>query len=65
MRADEMKPFLNKTIKLVKIDGFWIVGRITEIYEDSILFESDQATALINLGAIRELQLKKKEESEK
>ena len=65
MRREEIPPFfINKKIKLVKNDGFSLIGFIREISETSILFETDQATAKISLDNIGELVLRKDENNE-
>ena len=60
MRREEIPTyFLGKRIKLVKNDGFTLNGTIIEIKEESLVFETDQATSMIDLSNIRELVLKR------
>ena len=60
MRREEIKFFLNKTVKLVKNDGFVLTGKILRVNDDSLLFETVQATALISLDGIGELILRRR-----
>lgn len=59
MKRDDMKDFLYKKIKLVQTDDFTLYGVIQKINEDSILFETKQATSLIDIDAIKEIVAKK------
>jgi hypothetical protein len=51
--------FINKTIRLVKSDGFILIGKILKINKNNLIFETDQATSLIKIDNIKELVLKK------
>jgi len=51
--------FINKTVRLVKSDGFVLTGKILKINKNNLLFETDQATSLIKIDNIKELVLKK------
>ena len=51
--------FLNKTVRLVKSDGFVLTGKILKINDDNFLFETKQATSLISKDNIKEVVLKK------
>ncbi|MCK4830215.1 hypothetical protein KA005_81610 [bacterium] len=59
MRGEHKALFLNKTVRLVKSDGFVLTGKILRMDKDNILFETDQATSLIATDHIKELVLKK------
>jgi hypothetical protein len=59
MRGEREVLFLNKTVRLVKSDGFVLTGKILKINKDNILFETDQATSLISKDHVREIILKK------
>ena len=60
MRREEIPNyFLNCFIKLVKNDGFVLIGKILEVNKENLLFETDQATSLISLDNIREIILRK------
>ena len=59
MRGEHKTLFLNKTVRLVKSDGFVLTGKILRIDKDNILFETDQATSLIATDHVKELVLKK------
>lgn len=59
MRGEHKALFLNKTVRLVKSDGFVLTGKILRIDKDNILFETDQATSLIATDHVKELVLKK------
>jgi sRNA-binding regulator protein Hfq len=63
MSRDEKKReslFLNKTVRLVKSDGFVLTGKILKMDKNSILFETDQATSLIATNHIKEMVVKKR-----
>ena len=55
MREEEIQPFLNKKVKLIKGNNFALTGYIREVNTDSILFETTQATALIDIDTILEI----------
>jgi len=58
MRKEEIPDyFLNKTINLIKADGFILTGVILKVNETNILFATQQATSLISLDNIREIVL--------
>lgn len=59
MRGEHKVLFLNKTVRLVKSDGFVLTGKILKINKDNILFETEQATSLISKNHVREIVLKK------
>ncbi len=62
MSGDEGKHetlFLNKTVRLVKSDGFVLTGKILKMNKDAILFETNQATSLIATDHVKELVVKK------
>jgi len=54
--------FINKTVKLVKSNGFVLIGKILIINNNNLLFKTDQATSLIKIDNIKELVLKKEGE---
>jgi len=58
-REDIDDYFLNKEVKLVKSDRFTLYGKILKVNDDSLLFETRQATALISLDNIYEILLKR------
>ena len=51
--------FLNKIVKLVKSDGFVLIGKILKMGKNDILFETSQATSMIKINNIKELVLMK------
>jgi len=55
--SKSLKIFLGHRVKLVKKDGFILNGIINAIYEDSIEFRTNQATALISLEFVKEIVL--------
>jgi hypothetical protein len=59
MRREDITLFLDRTVRLVKSDGFVLTGKIREISDDNILFETDQATSLLTTDNIKEIVLKK------
>jgi sRNA-binding regulator protein Hfq len=56
---DRERFFVNKTVKLVKSDGFVLTGKILKMDKNDILFETSQATSLIKIHNIKELVLVK------
>ncbi len=61
MSKGDLTLFLNKTVRLVKTDGFVLTGEILEINDKDILFETEQATSLISKNNVAEIVLKKRE----
>lgn len=61
MRREDIILFLDRTVRLVKSDGFVLTGKIREINDDNILFETDQATSLLTTDHIKEIVLKKED----
>lgn len=59
MGKSDLTLFLNKTVRLVKSDGFVLTGKILKVGDEKILFETDQATSLISVENIKELVSKK------
>ena len=59
MEKSDLTLFLNKTIRLVKSDGFVLTGKIMKINDDDLLFETKQATSLISKDRVKEIVLKK------
>lgn len=57
--AEYKNLFLNKTVRLLKSDGFVLTERILRMDKDNILFETGQATSLIAMDNIKELAVKK------
>ena len=61
MRKEDITLFLDRTVRLVKSDGFVLTGKILKVTDDDILFETKQATSLISTDHIKELVLKKED----
>ncbi len=59
MRKEDITLFLDRTVRLVKSDGFVLTGKILKVTDDNILFETIQATSLISIDHIKELVSKK------
>ena len=57
MREETISRFLGKYVKIVKSDGFVLIGTIDDVYSDAILFTTEQATSLISLDSLREVVL--------
>ena len=64
MRKEDINFFLDKTVRLVKSDGFVLTGKILKITDDDIIFETRQATSLISKDNVKELVLKKKKKDD-
>lgn len=52
MEQEALKRFRNKEVKLTYKNGFNLKGSILEVYQDSILFRTQQASSLISLEEI-------------
>ncbi|MCK5030617.1 MAG: hypothetical protein KAR64_04060 [Thermoplasmatales archaeon] len=57
MREETISRFLGKYVKIVKSDGFVLIGTIDDVYSDAILFTTEQTTSLISLDSLREVVL--------
>ena len=55
MNREMLKPFQGKRIKLVLDGNFCLTGIIKSIYDDTILFTTEQKTSLIHFERIREI----------
>ncbi len=58
MGCESLDFFVNKNVRLVKSDGFILTGKIINVSNEKILFETNQATSLISLGNIKEIVTK-------
>ena len=59
MIREEITPFLNKTVRLVKNDNFVLTGTIRKVNDDNILFETTQALSLIWINHIQSIVMPK------
>ena len=57
--AEDIAPFLNKKVTIVKGNNFSLTGVITALSDESIVFETDQATSAIDISHIIEIVMKK------
>ncbi len=57
MQKEAVDFFVDKTVKLVQDNNFTLTGIIKKVYDDSLLFETPQRTALIALSKITEIVL--------
>lgn len=55
MNRKQLEPFLNKPVKLTLPSGFTLYGKITEIFDDCIRFETPQKASLLRFERIAEL----------
>jgi hypothetical protein len=55
MNREILIPFKGKTIKLVLNGNFCLTGVIDDVYDDAILFSTNQKTSLIHFDRIREI----------
>ena len=55
MNREMILPFKGKYIKLVLNGNFCLTGIIDTVYDDSILFTTNQKTSLIHFDRIREI----------
>ena len=59
MLREDVLPFLNKTITLIKGNNFGITGVIKQVNAETIIFETRQAISTIDISHIKEIVLKK------
>jgi len=59
MKKETIKRFVNKNVKLVT-EGYALYGRITELNEDCIIFETQNAISAISLDTIGSIVLSNK-----
>ena len=58
MKQEIVKRFLNKNIRLGLHDQTQILyGKITEVQEDCMVFETDKAVSVISLDSIKSIVL--------
>ena len=55
MNREIILPFQNKKVKLVLDQNFVLIGIINQVYDDSILFSTNQATSLISFSKISQI----------
>jgi len=60
MKAEIVERFLNQNVKLVT-QGYALHGKINEVQDDCIIFESKGALSAISLAAIDTIVLSNKE----
>jgi len=58
MGCESLEFFVDKTVRLVKSDGFILTGKIIDVSGEKVLFKTNQATSLISLGNIKEIVTK-------
>lgn len=54
---DKAKLFLNKKCKLEKKSGFFLIGKVKDIDNLGIIFETAQSTSFVSWTEIKELLL--------
>ena len=55
MEREPILFFEGKYVKLSYYNDFTLIGTILKVYEDSILFKTDQKTSAISIDAIKTL----------
>jgi len=55
MQKKSVMLFKNKRVKLVQKNNFILTGVISDVFGDSLLFETDQKTSLISFDIISEI----------
>ena len=55
MNSEDIEPFIGKEITLVLTGNFRLTGVILKATYDSILFETPQKKALINIAKIEQI----------
>ena len=53
MELQAIKHFEGKCVKLKYHNDFFLIGKILEIYQESILFKTNQAESVIALSDIK------------
>ena len=53
MESTTIKHFEGKRVKLIYRSDFVLIGTILKVYQDSILFKTDQAESIISLYDIK------------
>jgi len=61
MEEKEIRPFLGKHVKLVRLNDFVLTGFIEDVYKDSILFVTPEEKALIVISDIKAIHEKRKQ----
>ena len=56
MDKEILENFLNLDVSLVKDNDFVIWGRISKIYDDCIIFNTDNKQILLTFDRIKEIQ---------
>ena len=55
MEREIILNFENQRVKLTFSNGFNLIGTILEVYQESILFKTEQKTAALNIHDIKEI----------
>ena len=55
MNQKQIEMFQNQNIKLVFTNDFILIGKIEEIFEDSILFKTKHKKSLIRFDFIKQI----------
>lgn len=55
MEKNIVEPFKSQYVKLVKDTGEILDGTIIEIFEDSIIFQTELSRSAVSIGSIREI----------
>jgi len=55
MEKNMVESFKSQYVKLIKDTGEILDGTITEIFEDSIIFQTELARSAVAMGSIREI----------
>jgi len=59
MKKEDILPFLDKKVTIIKGNSFGITGIIKKINDETIIFETNQAISTIDISHIREIVLRK------
>jgi hypothetical protein len=55
MEKNMVESFKSQYVKLIKDTGEILDGAITEIFEDSIIFQTELARSAVSMGSIKEI----------
>lgn len=55
MEKEAISNFVGKKVKLVQFPKFVLYGNIKKVYNDCLLFETEQGTSIINFSGIKEI----------
>jgi len=55
---EQLEFFIDKLVKLERQNGFHLLGKITQVSDEFILFKSEQTESMINVSDIKSIVVK-------